>query len=750
MGKASREKKEKRLEEERQPKGVSYASSSFLERAYLAIIEIGVYFALFVPFIVNKNYFFPYVSPKTIFFRIIVDIIFIAYILLAISNRKYLPKLSVLTISIAIFLIISFLTSITGINFEKSFWSVFERMTGLLTFLHLFVFFIVLTSVFKKREYWERILTVSIIVGVLVSFNALITKEESTWSGGTIGNISFLAAYLLFDIFFAIILFFTKKGWWKILYGPSLIIMFLPLFATPEFPRGFFGAFFSGLFLLVIGYMVFSKNQLLKKLAPIAFVFTTFAAVLFLQTPLFKRTFMDIREFPGEARKIVWQTGFEAWRERPLLGWGLENFNIPFAKYFSSSLPPTGDVWYDRVHNIILDTLVNLGIVGLVSYLAIFGVAIFGLLKTIPKIQEQRNLFFPLGMIILLMVYFLQNFFVFDMISSYLVFFLSLSFINFLTVQEKFEIISPRNQQFNRAFGFIGSLLIIVSIFTIYFGNIQPARASKLIIKGLTTPLNESISAFQVSFAASPITQYEGSEQFSRRVGPLAFDQNQDRALVNKAFELSVKELEKSIAKSPTDFRLYLLLGRHYNDFYNQTQDKEKLKLAEKFLTKAIELSPKNQQGYWSLAQVYLFQDRNSEAYELLQKAIDLESRYGQSHWYLAMSYKANGEDDLASQKIKDAEKSFYPYNWKANLEDIKRVIEVYQNLQDDVSLIGLYQTAIKRDLKDARLWVGLAVAQANLQKYKEARESAQKALSLKPDFASELEEFLKSLPPTP
>lgn len=729
---------------------VSSIPSSPFEKVYLWIIEIGVYLAVLTPFIVKGDYFFPYVSPKTIFFRIIVDIIFVVYILLAISNRKYSPRFSALTISLALFLLVTTLTAVTGVNFEKSFWSVFERMTGLLTLLHLFVFFIILTSVFKERKCWERILTVSIVVGILVSFYTLTSNEESNWRGGTIGNISFLSAYMLFNIFFALILLFTKKGWWKVFYGASLAIMLFPLITTSEFPRGFFGAFAVGLLLLAVGYMVFSGNKLLKRLALIVSISSVLIVVGLTQTGFFKSVFMDLGDFPGPARKIIWQMGFEAWQERPLLGWGLENFNIPFAKYFKPSLPPTGDVWYDRVHNIVLDVLVSSGILGLLSYLAIFGVAIFALFRTIPKIQESRNLFFPLGTIVLLITYFIQNFFVFDMISSYLVFFLSLGFINFLTVPEKLEAIPAGDRQSGRSLSFVGALLIIVSFFTIYFGNIQPARASKLIIKGLTTPLESAMPIFRAVFAASPISKFEGSEQFSRAVGPLAYGKNQDRALVDQGFEYSVKELEKSIKEVPGDFRFYLLLGRHYTDFFNQTQDEKKLELAEKTLLKAIELSPGNQQGYWSLAQVYLFQNRSQDAYDILQKAIDLEPSYGQSHWYLAMSYKANGEYDLALQKIKDAEGAPYPYVWKVNTDDIVKVIEVYQNLQDDVGLLAIFPLVIERDPENAQLWAGLAAAQANAGRYKEARESAQKAISLKPDFVKELEDFLKSLPPTP
>ena len=83
-----------------------------LEKIYFSIIQWGTYIALLTPFIFIRDYFFPFVVPKTIFFRIIVDIIFIAYILLAISNPKYRPRFSVLTIGITIFLAIIILISL--------------------------------------------------------------------------------------------------------------------------------------------------------------------------------------------------------------------------------------------------------------------------------------------------------------------------------------------------------------------------------------------------------------------------------------------------------------------------------------------------------------------------------------------------------------------------------------------------------------------------------------------------------------
>lgn len=747
MSNQYREKLFKNLENETELERRNPAPSK-LEAVCLKIIEFGTYVALFAPLVISRSFFFPYVSPKTIFFRIVVDVIFIAYILLAVLNRKYLPKFNIFVISITVFLGILILTSFTGVNFLKSFWSTFERMTGLLTFFHLYIFFLILISVFKERKYWERILTVSILVGVFLTLYVF-TQEDSTARGaGTIGNISFLAAYLLFDIFFAISLFLSKRGAWKIFYGITLIIILCPLFfSSSELPRGGIAALFIGLFILGLSYMVFSQKKILRKLAPIVLIFVILIGIGISQTNFFKTKMFDIKDLPGRARQVVWEIGLKAWQERFWLGWGLENFNYPFNKYFNPELPLTTDVWYDRVHNIILDIPVQAGILGLLSYLGIFGIAIFKLFKICPKISEEKNLFLPLGMIAILTAYFIQNIFVFDMISSYIVFFLSLAFIHFLVSPQEKTLISASPQKQKTLFTFFGALLIILTIFTFYFGNVRPARASQSIINAISTPLKEAIPLFQKTIEISPIAIFEAPEQFSRYVTPLVFNEKVDKEILKNALEAAAKELEKNIAQNPPDFRAYLVLGRQYNDYFMLTQDGEALKSAETYLNKAVELSPRNQQVYWSLAQTKLSQGDNEEAVDLLQKAVDLEPRYTLSYWYLATIQKILGNYDLALETIKEAEKA--GLDWKNNLESLKMVIEIYQNLQDDNNLVPLYQQAIKLSPQDFRFPAGLAVTYANLGQFDKAKEFIQKAITLTkdPSVLQELQNFLNSLP---
>ena len=717
-----------------------------LEKIYFRIIEWGTYVALLTPLIFFKDYFFPFVVPKTIFFRLVIDIILIAYILLAISNPKYRPKFNVLTIAVSVFLAILVLTSITGVNFERSFWSTFERMTGLLTFFHLYAFYIVLTSVFRERKYWERILTASIFVGVLVCLYAWTADQDMTRRGATLGNSSFLSAYLIFNIFFAFILLVSKRGFWRILYGAALI-MFLIIFLTGP-TKGAISAFLGGLFVLGFGYLIFYlfyfKKEILKRAILPMVILLILAAVGFMQFNFVQEKAIEIWNSSSvQSRVVVWQMGFESWQEKPLLGWGLENFNIPFAKYFNPELPLTQDIWYDRVHNIFLDTAATSGILGLLGYLAIFAVAIWGLIKVSTKVSEMKNLILPLGMISLLLVYLVQNIWVFDMISSYVVFFLSLAFIDFLISPQKEEI-DHQPLLSKSLYPVIGAALIIVTIFAFYFGNIQVAQASKYTVRGISYPLEYSLTFFEKALKASPMAQFETPEQLSVRIVSLAQESNQNKDTLASGLQMAEEEMKKTIEKNPLDFRNYLFLGKLYNNLFQITSNQEALTLADQTLEKAKELSPNNQQVYWFLAQNRLYGSKTEEAIEFLQKAVDLEPRLAQSHWYLVMAYSTAGKYDLALNEVKESEK--LGYDWQNRADGIKQVIEIYRGLGDTSTLLPLYEKGVQIAPEDANFWANLADIYAQLGEREKAKEAAEKVMKLKPELTPQIEEFLEEL----
>lgn len=748
MGKQSREKWGRRSELAVENTGGSFFSKFGIEKACLLIVQWGTYVALFTPLVISTDFFFPFVTPKTIFFRVLVEIIFAAYLILLLANKKYRPRINVLTITITLFLAVYILSSLTGINLSRSFWSTYERMTGIFTMLHLFAFFIVLTGVFKKKEDWEKVLGVSIIVGIILSLYILMGKGISTRGGGTIGNTSFMAAYLLFDVFFAIILFLAKRGWWQIFAGAGLVVMLPVLLASTG--RGAIFSFFLGLFLLGLGYLAFSRKKALKRLAlSIVLVLIVFGSVLaVLQPPIVEDKIDDtLKEM--NSRFVVWEKGWKGFLERPILGWGPENFIVVFNKNFNSCmfLSECGnEIWFDRVHNVVLDTLVTTGIIGFLSYISIFIVAIGGLLRLVPKIVEKRNIFIPLGLAVLLIAYFAQNLLVFDMINTYLVFFLALAFINFLLQKENAgsEEKPDGRKGVNPVFA---SAIIIITAFVFWAGNLQPIIANHNLIKTIAAQNTEDMTIFFEKALDTWMEKYEPREYFVQKVSQITQEpeSESERAAMEALFNLTEAEMEKSVRENPLDFRPHLFLGELYLKSYRSSGNQEKLVKAEETLKKAIELSPTNQQGYWNLAEVRLATGNINETINLLQQALALEPRLGHSHWYLAMAYNLAGEYELAKEEIIAAEEN--GYNWKDSTATFNKVVEVYESLGDDAALLNIFLEATEANPGNAQHWAALAAAYANLGQFNKAAEAAERVVEIDPEMAPSVEQFLTDLP---
>lgn len=71
----------------------------------------------------------------------------------------------------------------------------------------------------------------------------------------------------------------------------------------------------------------------------------------------------------------VWGEAWSGFLERPILGWGPENFTAIYDKYFNPLFFVPGqntETWYDRAHSVYFDYLSQTGALGLVAYLSIF------------------------------------------------------------------------------------------------------------------------------------------------------------------------------------------------------------------------------------------------------------------------------------------------------------------------------------------------------------------------------------------
>jgi len=75
-------------------------------------------------------------------------------------------------------------------------------------------------------------------------------------------------------------------------------------------------------------------------------------------------------DLTAQSRIWSYKTAINAWKEKPIFGWGLENYKWGFLKHFIPDMVNNNpnDITFDRVHNMPLEILATTGIVGFVAY----------------------------------------------------------------------------------------------------------------------------------------------------------------------------------------------------------------------------------------------------------------------------------------------------------------------------------------------------------------------------------------------
>src|SRR3989344_2405547 len=85
---------------------------------------------------------------------------------------------------------------------------------------------------------------------------------------------------------------------------------------------------------------------------------------------------ISLQDSTTKARIMNWGTAWQGVKERPVLGWGQDNFAVVFNKYYNPQMYGQ-EQWFDRVHNVVFDWLVAGGVLGLLAYLSLFVFALW-------------------------------------------------------------------------------------------------------------------------------------------------------------------------------------------------------------------------------------------------------------------------------------------------------------------------------------------------------------------------------------
>jgi O-antigen ligase len=444
-----------------------------------------VYACAFSVLIVMNSIFFPFIGGKDYFFRFAVELALICVLLWwgfeaksgDLKKRLAAMFKQPLVIATTVFTIAFELACLFAYDMHAAFWSNFERGEGGFQMLHYYLFFLLLVFLFSEEKHWKNLFNFSLISAVLMIIYGLlgnysvsgfigpymgITAPTGWWqtliSGrfqATLGNPAYVDPYLIFSMFYVGYLWTAAKiagkslkvwGW---VYG-VLLAVFLFAFLLGQTRGAFLGLGVGVLALLI--YLIFTSAKKVRKWSALALgIFIILGIGLYAvrntnyvqNLPEGRLLQISFSDTTAQTRFWVWGEAWKGFLERPVFGWGPENFTTVFDKFFNPSFYVPGqnsETWFDRAHSIYFDYLVETGIIGLLSYLAIFATFYWTLGKKIfkhhkasrdPQVEVHHKAAINMqhGLLLALPIaYLIQGVAIFDVFPMYLCLFTLFAF----------------------------------------------------------------------------------------------------------------------------------------------------------------------------------------------------------------------------------------------------------------------------------------------------------------------------------
>ena len=720
----------------------------------------GIFLVLAVPFIISdglvfQNLFFPYITGKNIAFRILVELSLLLYVVLACAVPKYRPKASHIMWAVVALVAWMGLATVFSVDPTKSFWSNFERMDGYINLLHLFVWFVVAGAVLTADDLWGRFLNTSIglsmvqgaiaLFQVLHLFNFAPSSQSGARADTTFGNATYLAVYMLFNIFITLFMFARSRRTTthQVVYGLALVLQFVALFFTET--RGAQLGVVGGLVVAALWVLVFAREPQFKTLRRwiwwlvgglivVAVLFVAARNTSFVQhnSTLNRIASISLSDPTVASRLLyIWPTALKGIKEKPVLGWGEENFNFVFNKYYQPAMY-NQEQWFDRAHNQFLDFGIAGGVPALLLYVSLFALAAWAVWRSRLSAPEQ-------GILVgLLAGYAFNNLFVFDNLVSFFYFFALLAFVHGLSRKELPGWLFLSKPMGLKPLSVVAPLVAIAVLGGAWYFNVPAmARASTLVqAVGPQQAPQQNITLFQsalsnTAFPGNPVGYQEVTEQLAQLASNQAAPSSIDPTVKQQYLSLSADALQTLMIQRPHDARLELFMGVLLTQFGNYDA-------ALTYLKAASADSPQKQQILMQLGLTELQAGKTGDAITALRTAFEEEPAYDTARVLYASAFYYTGD-----QKSGDA---LLVQKWGSVIVDNDQLLQVYTNTKQWPRAEDIWQLRIQGDPNNAQLHLGLASVYFQAGDTKSTIAELQKVGQLSPQLAAQMQTLISQI----
>lgn len=722
---------------------------------------------------------FPYGWGESMLFRVSLVLLLGIFLwhTLFMKGRIEIPqpaKKNLLFYVLIAFIGILSLSTLFSVDPSLSFWGDPIRSGGFLN-LSFLALLGALAFLLLSPQQWQRIWDVAIFVAVIVSIAAILQRiglldvvlpAGLERPGSAIGGPVFLAVYLLLFAFLPISFAFQssslkKRIWYE---ASAIIILFVIVLTLTR-------AAYLGLAIEMLWFVLFFPSKAnIAKLVKIAGAIGMFIGVSVLVYANVAKDFpefiednsllsaiierLSLERVMSDPRFSSWSISLPALFDRPLLGYGLENYSVGFDKHFDPSLQGfeidvLGSNWWDRAHNILFDIGVSAGVFALLLFIALFGMLLVSLQKMKKEALGKAALLH--GLQATLLAYFVTDVFSIDTFPSFLVFFLLVGYVMHLTNMEKERYALPLLSRSKYAKIIAASALLIFFLWFVWTAVVQPVSVNAKVklakdeaeallcgqalarmadIVQSSTWLDQYVHLKYVEVLGSCISELPAAERvaWTERLYELLGDTAELRPMFTRTW-MSLGTTAVSLAEESAD-------PQSATQYIQET---------ETALERALQLSPKRQEIWVEWAKKDIVQGEYEKAKEKAQSCVELNQEFGDCYWAMALANISTGEFEEAEKQLSLAREK--PY-WRESKEYLLLLAEMYAAAKNYDGLIPVYQKLFDID-QDIKYRVGLAAAYKEIGDITKARQEASFVLNftLKSGrkLPAEIEQFLRS-----
>ncbi|WKZ29172.1 MAG: O-antigen ligase family protein [Patescibacteria group bacterium] len=467
-----------------------------LDAFLLKLVRYGLFAVFAIPFVVWLSHLYPWVTGKVMCFQILVELLFPCYVLLAFRRKEFRPSKSPFLYAMLAYFAVATLSMLLGDNTHRSFWSKPDRLTGLFFQYHLLAFFLMAGATWRKVMVQPVI--AATISAIILSLHGLLqvmfppAGALDVRGSATLGNASYLGQYLVPHLFLA--------GWlvaryWKTplrwAWGAAGLVIMFGIFATKS-KGALLGVVIGALAASLIAAVRGGRRARMFSLIGLGLV--VLAAVAYLignQVQPFKRWLYDGRlsiqyfQETSHSRKLLISNALKGFSQKPLLGWGPENFESGYYFNYDPLTLQYGEyeTRQDRPHNLVLEMLHNLGALGFLAYTAVF---VFAVRVAVTRKREDWVL--GAGLVVAAIAQVGTNLFIFETPMSYLALFFMFSLVAAEAAsREEREEGADESSQAAVPLALLVALLSLWSLYTVS-ASVRAAKITSQMIMALSQP----------------------------------------------------------------------------------------------------------------------------------------------------------------------------------------------------------------------------------------------------------------------